>query len=117
MNDFKTRHIERYRHLTGTVMPALAKDTDYNWPVRNDHCFQRIILDTVCDGVWYSYIAPPAHKNLTLEQAVRAVELCGGIIAGRIDLTKLNKQSLIWRSEYRLTKTPKLPTKTRTVLL
>ena len=40
--------VSRYMTLTKDVMPRLARTTHSDWPVRNDHCFQRIVLDTIC---------------------------------------------------------------------
>jgi hypothetical protein len=95
----KLELIQRYLHLTRTVMPECAQTPSNKWPVRNDHCFQRIVLDAVCGGVWYDHIARPAYQHLSLEQAHRAVEICENIIAGREDLADLNRQSLAWRSK------------------
>ena len=91
--------VEAYLHLTREVLPSLAKSGRQDWPVREDHCFQRIILDTICGGVWYAYLDRPAYKNLTYDQAQRAVDLCREIAKGRADLKQLNKQSLIWRGK------------------
>jgi hypothetical protein len=91
--------IQRYLHLTRTVMPTLAQTTSNKWPVQNDHCFQRIVLDAVCAGVWYNHISRPAYQHLGLEQAHRAVEICEEIIAGTADLPDLNRQSLLWRGK------------------
>ena len=88
-----------YIHLTKNVMPSLALTVERNWPVREDHCFQRIVLDTICGGVWYRHIERPAYKNLTDEQAQRAVQLCQDIIEGSADLWLLNRQSLLWRGK------------------
>ena len=96
--------VARYVHLTRTVMPRLALGEKRYWPVRNDHCFQRIVLDTICDGVWYNHIAPPAYKHLSQTQALAAVQLCEQIIADDIDLTVLNQKSLAWRGKLRLTR-------------
>ena len=90
-----------YLHLTKEVLPALARNGGRNWPVSDDHCFQRIILDHVCGGVWYEYLDRPAYKNLTKDQAQRAVKLCEDIADGHKDLQKLNQQSLIWRGKHR----------------
>ena len=98
-HDARAQAIERYLHLTRTVMPALAQTTMAAWPVRNDHCFQRIILDAVCGGVWYDHITRPATKHLTLEQTHRAVQLCEDIVAGTADLAVMNRQSLVWRGK------------------
>ena len=90
-----------YLHLTKEVLPALARNGRRNWPVSEDHCFQRIILDHVCGGVWYEYLDRPAYKNLTKDQVQRAVKLCEDIVDGHKDLQKLNQQSLIWRGKHR----------------
>ena len=91
--------IDNYMHLTKAVLPSMARSGERDWPVREDHCFQRIILDTICDGVWYEHLDRPAYKHLTKDQAQRAVELCRDIIEGRSDLQQLNEQSLIWRGK------------------
>ncbi len=91
--------VAQYLHLTRTVMPALAQTSKRHWPVRHDHCFQRIVLDTLCGGVWYDHIGRPAYKHLTAAQAMHAVQLCEQIIADAADLTALNQQSLAWRGK------------------
>ena len=83
-------------------MPRLARGEKRHWPVRNDHCFQRIVLDTICKGVWYDHIARPAYKHLSQAQALAAVLLCEQIIADEIDLAVLNQRSLGWRGKLRL---------------
>ena len=93
--------IATYMHLTKEVLPSMARSDRTNWPVSEDHCFQRIILDHVCGGVWYEHLGRPAYKHLTKDQAQRAVKLCEDIAAGRTDLQKLNQQSLIWRNKHR----------------
>lgn len=93
--------VGQYLHLTRTVLPALAQTSKPHWPVRNDHCFQRIVLDSICGGVWYNHITRPAYKHLSHEQAAQAVQLCEQIVAGEIDLDKLNQQSLAWRGKIR----------------
>ena len=85
--------IDTYMHLTKKVLPQLARGDEHNWPVSEDHCFQRIVLDTICGGVWYD------HLNLTNDQARRAVKLCQEIAEGQADLHKLNQQSLVWRGK------------------
>lgn len=92
-------YVSRYMTLTKEVMPQLARTSHQHWPVRNDHCFQRIVLDAACGGTWYDHIARPAYKHLTRDQALRAVALCDAIISGKADLTELNRQSLEWRGK------------------
>ena len=91
--------VETYLHLTKEVLPALAQRGGQDWPVREDHCFQRIILDTICGGVWYAHLDRPAYKNLTHDQVQRAIDLCREIAKGHADLQQLNNQSLIWRGK------------------
>ncbi|WP_245731550.1 hypothetical protein [Loktanella fryxellensis] len=88
--------IARYRHLKQVTLPSLAEVR--RWPVRHDHCFQRIVLDTICGGVWYDRIARPAYRHLTAAEACSAIALCEAIIADHVDLAELNTRSLIWRS-------------------
>ncbi len=91
--------VARYLHLTRIVLPDMARRSHTHWPVRADHCFQRIVLDTVCGGVWYAHIARPAWRHLDPDRARRAVRLCEDIIAERADLAALNRQSLAWRGK------------------
>ena len=91
--------IDTYMHLTREVLPSLARSDRTDWPVSEDHCFQRIVLDTICSGVWYEHLDRPAYKQLSDNQARRAVELCQDIAQGRSDLQQLNKHSLIWRGK------------------
>ena len=91
--------IQVYMHLTKEVLPSLAKKKSPDWPVYEDHCFQRIVLDTICGGVWYEHLKRPAYKNLTDEQAKRAVDLCEDIVNGKANLNQLNQQSLSWRGK------------------
>ena len=97
--------IDHYMHLTKTVLPLMARSGERNWPVREDHCFQRIILDTICGGVWYDHLDRPAYKHLTNDQAQHAVELCQDIADERADLKQLNQQSLVWRGKLQIIST------------
>ena len=91
--------VSRYMVLTKEVMPRMARGQLVEWPVQNDHCFQRIILYNVCDGPWFAHLPRPAYKSLSHDQAVRAVQLCEDIIANRVDLHDLNRKSLNWRGK------------------
>lgn len=94
-----TANVAHYLYLTKDVMPILAKTTKLHWPVSNDHCFQRIVLDNICGEIWYKKIKRPAYQHLSEMQAILAVKLCEQIIDGQVDLNMLNQQSLIWRSK------------------
>ena len=92
-------HIMRYINLTKEIMPKMAREKVFQWPVQNDHCFQRIVLDNICNGCWYEHLERPAYKHLSRDQALKAVKLCEDIISGNSDLHALNRQSLIWRGK------------------
>ena len=91
--------IATYMHLTKEVLPSLARNDQTDWPVSEDHCFQRIVLDDVCGGVWYEHLDRPACKHMTNDQARRAVILCQDIAERRANLQELNQQSLFWRGK------------------
>ena len=94
-----TELVSRYMVLTKEIMPHLARTSHRHWPVCNDHCFQRIVLDAICGGVWYDHLLRPAYKNLTHDLAANAVDLCNDIISGNTNLVVLNRQSLKWRGK------------------
>lgn len=84
--------------LTRRTLPALAGER--GWPVRLDHCFQRILLDHAVGGRWYDHVARrPAYRHLGQAALARAVALGRDLAAGRADLTALNRQSLVWRGK------------------
>lgn len=86
----------RWLELTRTALPALAAKRE--WPVRYDHCFQRILLDAATGGVWYDTIAGrPAYAHAEDAVLVEAVALAEAVADGRADLSALNEQSLAWR--------------------
>ncbi len=101
METRQSEHVAEYLRLTREVLPEMARDPARGWPVVNDHCFQRIVLDHVCGGVWYDHIERPAYKHLTDEQAEKAARLAGDIADGVADLHGMNRQSLIWRGKLR----------------
>ena len=83
--------------MTKEVLPMMTSDTKLKWPVKYDHCFQRIVLDNICNGCWYDFLNRPAYKNLSNSQALKAIKLCEDIISGEADLHTLNRKSLKWR--------------------
>ena len=95
--------VSSYIYFTKAVFPALARSGRRNWPVFEDHCFQRIVLDHVCGGVWYEYLDRPAYKHLNYEQAKHAVGLCQRIVEDSVDLRELNQKSLLWRGKLQTT--------------
>ena len=88
----------RWLHLTRTALPAVA--VERGWPVRLDHCFQRILLDAACGGRWYDRIPDrPAYRRCDPAILASAVELGEAVLAGEGDLHALNRRSLGWRGK------------------
>jgi hypothetical protein len=88
----------RWLQLTRHDLPAVAQSR--GWPVRADHCFQRIFLDNACDGVWYDHIpGRPAYASADRRLLDAAVALAEGVLAGELDLHVLNRRSLAWRRQ------------------
>lgn len=92
--------LAEYFRLTRETLPARA--TGEGWVVRNDHCFQRILLDHACAGPWRERLPGrgPAYARLSDAELAATVKL-----ARRIDregdalLRELNSQSLRWRGK------------------
>ncbi|MBH5322238.1 GCN5-related N-acetyltransferase [Erythrobacter sp. JGD-13] len=78
-------------------MPAAAPAR--HWPVRFDHCFQRILLDNACGQPWREVIAAPAYRNADAELLERAITLGERALAGDEDLAELNRESLRLRGK------------------
>jgi hypothetical protein len=88
----------RWLNLTRRILPALAADR--GWPVRADHCFQRILLDNAFGGVWYEFVPRrPAYAHADKAALARAVALGEAAVAGDADLAELNRRSLVWRGK------------------
>ncbi|MEX0311842.1 MAG: hypothetical protein AB3N17_16525 [Tateyamaria sp.] len=97
----RDERVARYRHLTGTVLPRMAQSDPSAWPVHADHCFQRIVLDAICGGVWADHLRRPAYKHLDAKQAEHAVDLSEALAEGRADIWELNAASLAVRAARR----------------
>jgi hypothetical protein len=88
----------RWLALTREVMPAAAKSRD--WPVRFDHCFQRILLDNAAGRVWYEVVEKrPAYAHAPEELLRGALQLGQEVMEGRADLHALNRESLRMRGK------------------
>jgi len=96
-------------HLTREALPALARDRP-DWPVRLDHCFQRILLDHAVGGRWYDHVTRrPAYRHMAADALARAVQLGRAVLAGEADLAALNRRSLAWRGKRGGAACPTLP--------
>ncbi len=75
------------------MLPRRAREE--SWPLRHDHCFQRVVLDEVAGTVWYDRIPRPAIRNLTDRQAVAAAGIAQRLAdEGEPLLVELNRRSL-----------------------
>ena len=88
----------RWLELTRAVMPTLAAERA--WPVRFDHCFQRILLDNACGGRWLDLVeGRPAYRAINDARLRAAVALADAVVAGGADLHALDAKSLAWRGK------------------
>ncbi len=86
----------RCLHLTRVTLPDLA--VTRGWPIRADHCFQRILLDHAVGGCWYDHVTGrPAYRYADPGALTRAIALGEAAFAGEADMAALNRQSLAWR--------------------
>lgn len=89
----------RWLDLTRRALPEAARGRP-DWPVRLDHCFQRILLDHAVGGVWYDAIpGRPAYAHAPAETLERAAALGEAVLADGADLAALNRRSLAWRGK------------------
>ena len=88
----------RWLTLTREIMPSVSAEN--RWPIRNDHCFQRVLLDNACGGTWYAYISKrPAYRRADMATLERAIALGEAVLAGSADLGELNVRSLTYRGK------------------
>ena len=95
----------RWRDLVDCLLPQAAPDHP-DWPVVNDHCFARILLDNACNGPWRESVAAPAWANMPPDRLAVAIDLGNAVLAGRADLALLNRRSLQWRGKRRPPEAP-----------
>ncbi|OAP58585.1 hypothetical protein AYL99_07675 [Fonsecaea erecta] len=104
MSDIEALRTE-WRTLYSKTLPQMAKVRDAAqpvWPVTLDHCFARIILDSVIGNgqqQWDVVIQKPAIRNMNEQQLRDAIALGEKIRAGEIDLSGLDETSLRCRGK------------------
>jgi len=91
-----------YLNWTNDLLPLIA--VERRFPVTKNHCFQRIVLDTLFGGCWYDFLEKgriPAYRQLALNQLQVAIAIARSIEASPIEhIQYLNTKSLQWRAEY-----------------
>lgn len=90
---------KRWRHLVEERLPKAALTRD--WPINQDHCFARVLLDNALGAPWRLVVRPPAWRNTPKEELKRAIALGEAVLADRIDLKVLNAKSLTMRKARR----------------
>lgn len=90
-----------YLYLTNYTLPEAGQQ--HRWPVRLNHCFQRILLDAIFQDCWYHYLDRsarlPAYRQLTIEQLQQAVTLAERMLAQPDIVFSLNQRSLRYRGK------------------
>jgi hypothetical protein len=90
---------QRYLELTNEILPKLAQHRRF--PVQENHCFQRILLDNLFQCCWYEVLdrkQGAAYKQLTEAQLERAIVLAEAILTQPDEyIQQLNRNSLNWR--------------------
>ena len=87
--------LSRWLTLTRQTLPAMAGDE--RWPIRLDHCFMRVCLDTAMGRRWDELVRRPAIRHLTEAELARAVGVAEAAVRDPALLPKLNAQSLRMR--------------------
>lgn len=101
LDDLQTLR-DRYLHLTNQVLPAIAPERSF--PVRFNHCFQRIILDNLFKRCWYEVLdrtQGAAYKQLSVAQLKEAIALAEAMVDRPVNyVQELNENSLRWRNKF-----------------
>ena len=96
--------VAEYTRLTKEALPALARER--RWPIRFDHCFQRVVLDHAFGRCWYEALnrkRGPAIQQIATDALERAVacarRLAADDTADAAVVRQLDNQSLLWRGK------------------
>ncbi len=91
--------VDRWTQLTREILPGMA--AAFRWPIRLDHCFMRVCLDTALGARWDTVVRRPAIQHLSDAQLARAVAQAEAITARPDLLSRLNQDSLSLRGRGR----------------
>ena len=88
-----------YMRLTKEVLPKVAASEKY--PIRFDHCFQRVALDHAYGDCWYNHLdrkKGPAIKQIGVAALRKAVAVARRMATEGIETVRgLDEQSLRWK--------------------
>ena len=87
---------EEYARKLHERLPEQAGD---EWPIDLDHCFGRVVLDTLFEDEWYTHVdGRPAYEHLSPAELRDAIEIADRMLeCGRPVVAELNERSLRWR--------------------
>ena len=91
---------EAYKQKVTDELPEKAQHSD-GWPIHPDHCFGRVVLDTLFQDEWYDHVdGRPAYENLSEEELREAIRIADEMLQrGRPAVERLNDNSLRWRGK------------------
>lgn len=91
---------ERYRTLVEERLPEAARQAG-TWPIQEDHCFARVVLDSVFEDEWYDHVdGRPADEHLSAAELAAAIDHAEALLERGGPLVEaLNDRSLRWRGE------------------
>jgi hypothetical protein len=86
--------LDRYKQLLNEILPA-----SFTKPVRYNHCFNRIILDWLFQGIWYNHFdrSKTAVSQLNKIQLQKMIERMEQWLLDPDLLFEDNRRSLTWR--------------------
>lgn len=90
---------EAYLETVTETLPARARRR--SWPIQDDHCFGRIVLDNLFEDEWYGHVSgTPAYEHLSETELRRALDIAETMMTeGERAVVRLNENSLRWRGE------------------
>ncbi len=91
---------DTYRRRVTEQLPDRARAAG-DWPIREDHCFARVVLDTLFEDVWYDHVdGRPAYEHLSADQLRAAIEVADRMLEeGKPAVRRLNEASLAYRGD------------------
>lgn len=94
LSELRSEYDQKVHHR----LPELAQNGD-GWPIHLDHCFGRVVLDTLFQDEWYDHVnGRPAYKHLSEQELTDAIDIADQIIDDGAQMAaELNDRSLQWR--------------------
>ena len=89
-----------YLRMINEELPRTIKQ-----PVRLNNSFSRVVLDWLCQGVWYDRIARPAYRHLKPDELARCIDRMQKWVSHPEILERDNAKSLEYRSVHSAGKT------------